>query len=252
MRNYLIEKEMTQKISQPVKSSITIPCLMLISRPVLFLFFQLLIALIFNSWQKSEKYWLLTATLTNITCIALLTVLFKREGKNFLSIFSIDRAKFKKDIFVFTGLAIVSLPLVLTPGYFLSILIWDDPDFTTTLMFGPIEKYLVYFLLIAFPVTIAMAELATYFVYVMAKLKEQLRVKWVAVLLPVIFLSIQHCTLPFIPDINFILYRALVFLPFAALIGIAIHLRPSLFVYFAIFHGIMDLGTATMFFLELQ
>ena len=118
------------------------------------------------------------------------------------------------------------------------------------MMFSSIEKWVVYPLLIAFPVTIAFAELATYFVYVMSKLKEQLKIKWLAVLLPVIFLSIQHCTLPFIPDLNFIMYRGLVFLPFAILIGVSIYYRPSLFIYFAILHGVMDFGTALMFLLE--
>lgn len=120
------------------------------------------------------------------------------------------------------------------------------------MMFGSIDKGLVYFLLLAFPLTIVFAELATYFGYIMPKLKEQLKVKWLAVFLPVLFLSIQHCTLPFIPDLNFILYRALVFLPFAILIGISINYRPSLFIYFAILHGIMDFGTASMFLLEIK
>jgi hypothetical protein len=119
------------------------------------------------------------------------------------------------------------------------------------MMFGTIEKVLVYVLLIAFPLTIAFAELATYFGYIMPKLKEQLKIKWLAVVLPVLFLSIQHCTLPFIPDLYFIAYRALVFLPFAALIGLSIHYRPSLFIYFAIVHGIMDFGTALMFLMEI-
>jgi hypothetical protein len=86
----------------------------------------------------------------------------------------------------------------------------------------------------------------------MPKLKEQLKRKWLAIFLPVLFLSIQHCTLPFIPDINFIVYRSLVFLPFALLIGISIYHRPSLFIYFAILHGIMDFGAALMFLIEIK
>jgi hypothetical protein len=214
--------------------------------------FQALIALLVNSWEASEKYWLLTATLTNIASIALLFILFKHDGNKYFNIFSFNRASIKKDIIIFIGLALVSVPIVFVPGYYLSIIIWGDSNVPTEMMFGPIEKWLVYILLIAFPVTIAFAELATYFVYIMSKLKKQLKVKWLAVLLPIIFLSIQHCTLPFIPDLNFILYRALVFLPFAILIGVSIYFRPSLFIYFAILHGIMDFGTALMFLLEIK
>ena len=233
-------------------TSKAIPYLLLISRLVLFLAFQAIIAFLANSWEASEKYWLLTATLTNLVSIALLFLLFKREGKIFLSIFSFNRASLKKDLLFFSGLALLSLPLIFAPGYFLSLIIWGDPDVPTELMFGPIQKGLVYFLMIGFPVTIAFAELATYFGYIMPKLKKQLKIKWLAVFLPVIFLSVQHSTLPFIPDISFIIYRALVFLPFAALVGIALFYRPSLFIYFAVFHGIIDFGAALMFLFEIN
>lgn len=229
------------------KSDTVIPYLILPSRLILFLLFQLMVALVAGSWEKSEKYWLLTATLTNIVSFSLLYVLFKSEGKNIFSIFSFNRATLKKDLLVFLVVVMISIPIGYLPGYFLIRMIWEDPNIPTALMFGHLEKGLVYILLIAFPVTIALAEIATYFVYVMKKLKQSLKWKWMAVLLPVLFLSLQHCALPFIPDWNFILYRALVFLPFAALIGISIHWRPSLFIYFAIFHGLMDFGTALMF-----
>ena len=63
----------------------------------------------------------------------------------------------------------------------------------------------------------------------------------------ILFLAIQHCTLPFIPDARFILYRGLVFLPFALMLGVSLKLRPSLFPYFAVLHGVMDFGTAMMY-----
>jgi membrane protease YdiL (CAAX protease family) len=114
-------------------------------------------------------------------------------------------------------------------------------------MFQPLDQWLAYILLFAFPITIAFAELATYFGYIMPRLEKKLNNKWMSLLLPVLFLSMQHCTLPFIPDINFIIYRGLVFLPFALLLGISIRLRPTLFPFFAILHGMMDFGTAMMF-----
>ena len=224
----------------------------LVSRLLLFLLFQVIIALVTGSWSTSEKYWLLSATFTNIVSIALLFFLFRREGQDYLGIFRINRSGFRKDILVFSGIALISGPLVFAPGYFLSLLLWDDPNIPAEMMFGPVESWLVFVLLIAFPLTIAFAELATYFAFIMPRLKRQMKSKWLAVLLPVLFLSIQHCTLPFIPNINFIIYRMLVFLPFALLIGVSIHYRPSLFPYFAVLHGIMDFGTALMFLLELK
>lgn len=234
----------------PENKSIGITFALLGSRLVFFLLFQAIVALLVSSWHKSVQYWLLTATLTNLVSIALLLFIFRKEGKNYFSLFRINRSKFKADILIFLGIVIIIVPVVFAPGYFLSLLLWNDINTPTEMMFGAIEPLLLYVLLIAFPVTIAFAELATYFGYIMPKLKDQLKNKFFAVLLPVLFLSIQHCTLPFIPDLNFIIYRGLVFLPFAILIGISIFYRPSLFIYFAVLHGLMDFGTAIMFLLE--
>ena len=220
------------------------------SRMTLFLLFQGIIALLINSWSRSEGYWLLSATLTNLVSIAILWFLFRGEGLSFCGLFRFNRSTLKKDILIFLGLVLLCGPVVFGPNYLLSTWLWDDPVIPYEMMFRPVEKWLAIVLLVAFPVTIVFAELATYFGYIMPRLMGGLRPKWLAVALPVLFLSLQHMTLPFIPDLKFILYRGLVFLPFAALIGIALYRRPSLFPYFAILHGVMDLGTAVMFIVE--
>lgn len=224
-----------------------VPFAMLGSRLVLFLFFQILIALFSGSWKLSERYWLLSATLTNIVSIVLLWILFRKEGLRFINIFRFERSTIKRDLLLFLGITLIAGPVVFAPGYLLSNFLWNDPEVPTALMFGRIEPWVAYTLLLVFPVTIAMAELATYFVYIMPRLKLQVKPPWLALLLPVLFLSLQHCTLPFIPDVDFLIYRALVFLPFAALIGVSLWFRPTLFPWFAILHGLMDFATALMF-----
>jgi hypothetical protein len=233
---------------QQIAKSIT-PLYMLGSRLLMFLLFQVLFALLSGSWELSERYWLLSATLTNIVSITLLWRLFRREGIRFIDIFRFDRSTLKKDLLLFMGVTLITGPIVFAPGYLLSKFLWNDPDVPTAMMFGYIEPWLVYILLIGFPLTIAMAELATYFVYIMPRLRLQMKPRWLALVLPVLFLSLQHCTLPFIPDAGFVVYRALVFLPFASLIGLSLWFRPTLFPYFAILHGIMDFATALMFIL---
>jgi hypothetical protein len=43
-----------------------------------------------------------------------------------------------------------------------------------------------------------------------------------------------------------LLYRLLMFLPFALLVGISLRLRPRLLPYFAVVHGLMDMSLALM------
>lgn len=225
---------------------------LLSSRILLFAFFQAILALIFNSWHESEKYWMLTATLGNFVSIYLLFKLFKNEEKRYLDLFRFDKLNLGKDLSLFFLLVLILIPLALVPNYFLSKWLWGDPMQSYLLLFQAIPKGIAYFLLIAFPLSIALAELATYYGYLMPRLKEVLNKKWLAVLLPVIFLSIQHCCLPLIFDAKFILYRGLMYFPFALLIGIAINRRPRLLPYFIILHGLMDLQAVIMLMIEIK
>jgi hypothetical protein len=225
-------------------NSKTLPSLFLLpSRLLLFLVFQLCIALLLSSFEQSAKYWILSASVTNVLSITALIYVFKLEGLRFFALFSFDKTSLKKDILIFFGITLVCGPIVFLPNYYLSIWLWGDSTIPYNMIFKPIPLPLVYVLLILFPVTIAFGELATYFGYIMPVLKEHLKRKWLAVVFPVIFLSAQHCTLPFIPDFKFLLYRLLMYFPFACLIGITLYKRPKLFPYFAIMHGLLDFGT---------
>jgi hypothetical protein len=219
---------------------------LLSSRTILFAAFQGLIALAFLSWSEAEKYWILTVTLTNIVSIVVLKVLLQREGIKFLSLFAFDTKRLKKDLLIFLGLAVITIPMVLLPNYFLNNLFYGSSNQYAEIMFQPIPQILIYFLLLAFPITIAFAELATYFGYAMQRLKASLKSKVLVVLIPALFLSFQHCTLPLVFQLDFILYRGLVFLPFALVIGLSLYKRPSLLPYFAIFHGFLDAMTVVM------
>jgi hypothetical protein len=57
-----------------------------------------------------------------------------------------------------------------------------------------------------------------------------------------LFLGLQHCFLPFIANGGFLLWRALMYLPFALYAGLMLKLRPTLMPYFAILHVLMDLS----------
>lgn len=223
---------------------------LLFSRMLLFAVFQAAIAVICNSWLESEKYWMLVATLGNLVSIYLLAILFKSEGKNYLTIFRIDKLTWKKDLTLFIVLFLLLIPLALAPNYFLSSWFWGDPIIPFKLLFQPIPDFVTYFLLAAFPLSIALAELATYFGYIMPRLEKEVKRKWLAILLPVIFLSVQHCCLPLVFDYKFILYRGLMYFPFALLIGISLWKRPRLLPYFAILHGLMDMQAVVMLIIE--
>jgi hypothetical protein len=226
--------------------------LVLFSRLVLFVFFQALIAAALGSWFESEKYWILIATLTNIVSISLLIFLVKREGLTYLSMFHFNRVQWKRDMAFFLGLAVLSIPVVLVPSFALSTWLWGNTDYYHQVLFQPIPAYIVYVLIFTFPVTIGMAELATYFGYVMPRLKRIMQPQWKALALPVVFLALQHCTLPLVFETKFIFLRAFMYLPFSLILGVALYKRPSLLPWLAILHGVLDAMAIFMLLAEVR
>jgi hypothetical protein len=213
--------------------------IMLFSRIFLFAFFQVLIALLFFSWIESVKYWLLTATLANFISIILLNILLKKEGIKYFSLFRFTKNKWGLDLIIFLILILISIPVILIPSLSLSQFFWGNTVYYHQVLFQPIPKYIIYFLLIAFPITMCLAELTTYYGYIMPRLKINFQQKWIAFLLPVIFLSIQNCTLPLVFEAKFILFRGLMYLPYTLMLGIALYKRPTLLPYLAILYGII-------------
>ena len=170
--------------------------MLLFSRLFLFAFFQALIALLLLSWTDSVKYWLLTATLANIVSIILLKIQLKKEGIRYFTLFQFSKKHLRKDLLIFLMLAFISLPVILVPSLLLSQLLWGNTFYYHKVLFQPIPMSIIYLLLLALPVTNALAEIPTYFGYIMPRLKNSTRLNWAALLLPVIFLSIQNCSLP--------------------------------------------------------
>jgi len=98
-----------------------LPSLFLLpSRLLLFLVFQLFIALLLSSFEQSAKYWILSATLTNVLSITALIYVFKLKGLRFFDLFSFDKTSLKKDILIFLGITLVCGPIVFLPNYYLS------------------------------------------------------------------------------------------------------------------------------------
>ena len=230
------------------KPSPAAPWLLLISRSVLFLAFQALLALAFtlfgqtNSWDKSAGWWVLTIIPANLVSIDLLGHAFRAEDKRFLDIFRFSRPTLKKDLLWFFGSSLIGLPLAFLPISNLAILIFGDSMTPVNMMFRPLPVWAL-LVGILFPLTIAFAELPTYFGYVMPRLAVQLKNGWLAWLLCAFFLAAQHMFLPFLLDGKFILWRLGMYLPFALFAGLLLKFRPQLLPYFAIVHALMDFAT---------
>lgn len=230
------------------------PWLMLISRSVLFLLFQALIAGILfisgnsDAWNEAPRWWPFVATLSNLASVGLLGERMRAEGKYFIDLLRFSRATWKADLLWLVGLSVIGLPIAAAPMNNLAVMIFGEALAPIHMMFRPLPDWAL-ILSFTFPLTIAFAELPTYFGYVMPRLAQQVKNGWIAWLLAALFLSMQHMFLPFIPDGRFLLWRAGMYLPFALFAGLCFKVRPQLLPYFAIIHALIDISTLSVYWL---
>jgi membrane protease YdiL (CAAX protease family) len=207
---------------------------LLFSRLFLFLFFQILIALFLNSWDSSAKYWILSATFTNVISIIIVYFCLRQENTTFFSIFKFQKTKWKIDFLWFLVFVIISVPVAIAPSLTISKLLWGNAEYYHQVLFQPLDRHLIYILLFVYPISTGLIELATYFGYIMPRLKSYIKSGGLIIAIPVIAFSLQHCTLPLVLESKFIFFRGVMYLIFSLVYGIALYKRPSLLPWLAI------------------
>jgi hypothetical protein len=235
------------------KSKIQELLLLLFGRLVLFAGFQAVLTLVF--WfagrpapvEDAAAWWLVQVILTNLTCIWLLSRLMHREGLSLGDLYRVEKHPFWKELFVALGIFLLGLPLGALPNTFVAQWLFGNTLTPALMMFRPIPIWgLVLGLL--FPLTIAFAEIPYYFAYIMPRLQSATNLKWPVTIACGLVLAAQHITLPLIFDGRFILWRLLMYLPFAIFVGIVMQLRPRLLPYIMVFHALMDLTALSVYF----
>jgi hypothetical protein len=233
----------------------TAPWLLLCSRSILFVIAQLLITLFLaligtdSAWTESTRWWIFFPIFANAVSILLLARLFRAEGKRYLDILRFSRETVKTDLLWFFASGLIGLPIAAAPMNVLGAAIFGDPLIPMHMIFRPIPTWTLVVGLL-FPLTIGFAELPTYFGYIMPRLfckGESQTHPWLAYFVAAAFLAVQHIFLPFIADGRYLLWRGLMFVPFALYGGLMVKLRPNLLPYFAIVHAVMDVSVLTVY-----
>jgi hypothetical protein len=229
------------------------PWWMLFVRLVLFAVFQALFAVILlvggtaDPWEESARWWPFAVLGTNIICIGLLYVLFRREGKGYFSFIDFHKESILLDLVIILLLLPFVMLFASLPGQWLAGALLGSYEEATAMFFRPLPLWAILVGMI-FPITHAFAELPVYFGYVMPRLEQRLKNGWPAWGIASLALALQHITLPLIFNSPFLLWRGLNFIPFALFMGAVIKLRPRLFPYLLIGHAAIDLMLMTVYF----
>ena len=226
---------------------------LLAGRLILFAILQAIFALIF--WlagrtapaDDAVAWWVWEVALANLATISLMAFLMKREGKTLFDLYRVGPHPFWKDLLLALGLFVIGLPIGALPNSLLGQALFGDALIPAQMMFRPVPLWGLAVGLL-FPLTIAFAEIPFYFAYLMPRLQSATGKTWLITVVCAIALAAQHVTLPFIPDGRYLLWRLLMYLPFALFVGVVMQWKPRLLRYFMVFHALMDLSALAVYF----
>lgn len=228
------------------------PVIMLVARLVLFAVWQVVVVVIYavqatpNPWDASIPWWPVTAILTNLTCLGLLTLACRREGMRLSDLYHVEPHPKGREVLICLGLLVIGLPLAMVPNFVLGSWLFGDVSVPFNMMFRALPVWAFIPSLVLFPLTIALTEMPVYYAYTMPRIAKLSGSAWFAVLLVGFFHGLQHIALPLIFDGRFMLWRLGMYLPFALFIAVILYRRPRQLPYLMAVHGLMDLQAILM------
>ncbi|HEY3427590.1 MAG TPA: hypothetical protein VGK83_02870 [Acidimicrobiia bacterium] len=221
---------------------------MLLLRPALAIVLQSLFAAGFalvgndDPWRQAADWWLGWLALGELVNLWLMAHLAKSEGLLLRDLYNRRTGGGRGDLGWLVMALLVAGPVGYLPNILLGGLLWGDPQVGAALSFRSLPLAAALAILFTFPVVHALTELPTYFGYVMPRLQALTGRRILPLLLCAFVLSTQHIFLPLLFDWRFLVWRLLMFLPFALWLGWIIDRRPTVLPYLAIAHGLIDLS----------
>ncbi len=160
-----------------------------------------------KSFAEISHLWSIIASVLNFVTIIVLQLICKHNKITYREMICYE--KHKNSISESVLVVIVMLLLGMAGMYLAGWLCYGEFPYLAPMMIAPIQPYLAVLNLFVLPITTAIAEDGLYLGFCANGFKS----KHAAILLPALFYALQHCFIPTIFDIKFIIYRFLSFLP---------------------------------------
>lgn len=206
-----------------------------------FFAFGFFIAGVDSPWRAASDWWLVWFSLAEVINLWLLRRAAQSERLRLRDLYNLSRHDRKGDLWWLVIGLVGTVLFGFAPNILLAQILFGDLQTPSDLMIRSIPIWAAWTVVGAFPVLHALTELPTYFGYVMPRLRLLTGRPAAMLILTASVLSAQHVFLPLLFDWRFILWRLLMFLPFALWVGWLIHRRPTVLPYLAAVHGLLDL-----------
>ena len=206
-------------------------------RSIVFIAVFIVISMIAGkSLSDISNTWSVVASAVNIITVAALILLTKNVG-GLKKLINYEKGKTTPKQVV--GMSVLIICLGMGGMYLAGFLCYGIISYAPPMMIAPIAVQLAVINLILLPVSTALAENSIYLGCGVNTIKN----RYLSVILPAFFFAVQHSFIPTLPDVRYIIYRFLSFLPLTILLCI-IYRKNRNPLPIMIGHAVIDLLTA--------
>ena len=183
-----------------------------------------------------SNIWSVAASVINILFVLFLVLITRKQG-GYLKLINYAKGKTRpKQVFAMIGIIL----LVGMAGMYLAGWIcYGVIPYAAPMMIAPIPVVLAVINLIALPVSTALAEDSLY----LGCGVRQFENKFAAIIVPAFFFAVQHSFIPTLPDVRYIIYRFISFLPLTIILCMHYHKHKNP-LPIMIGHAVIDVATA--------
>ena len=180
--------------------------------------------------------WSVVASVINILFVLSLVLITRKQG-GYLKLINYEKGKTRpKQVFAMIGIIL----LVGMAGMYLAGWIcYGAIPYAAPMMIAPIPVALAVINLIVLPVSTALAEDSLY----LGCGVRQFENKFAAIIVPAFFFAVQHSFIPTLPDVRYIIYRFISFLPLTVILCMHYHKHKNP-LPIMIGHAVIDVATA--------
>ena len=183
-----------------------------------------------------SNIWSVAASIINIVFVLALALITKKQG-GYLKLINYEKGKTRpKQVFAMIGIIL----LVGMAGMYLAGWIcYGVIPYAAPMMIAPIPAVLAVINLIVLPVSTALAEDSLY----LGCGVRQFENKFASIIVPAFFFAVQHSFIPTLPDVRYIIYRFISFLPLTVILCMHYHKHKNP-LPIMIGHAVIDVATA--------
>ena len=183
-----------------------------------------------------SNIWSVAASVINILFVLSLVLITRKQG-GYLKLINYEKGKTRpKQVFAMIGIILL---VGMTGMYLAGWICYGVIPYAAPMMIAPVPVVLAVINLIVLPVSTALAEDSLY----LGCGVRQFENKFAAIIVPAFFFALQHSFIPTLPDVRYIIYRFISFLPLTVILCMHYHKHKNP-LPIMIGHAVIDVATA--------